>query len=325
MSVPLEKEGQYFGRLNLFWEFEDETFGALFAFGLIGIGGFIALLLLPVSRLITNPIKELHRSALRIADGDLTHRTNIKTKDEIGDLGDAFNQMAEKIERMIKGNRELTANISHELRSPLTRIRIAEELIREGLNEENGDIRKYLDSIQKEISELDSLIGQILLLSKLDISERPFQMDKIDLESVMIEILERMKPLIERNEIQIESEIAPGIPPVLADREAIKTALSNIVDNAVKFCPPGGRVEVSIKPEGGGVRISLANSCDPIPEDDLRRIFDPFYRVEGGGRKTEGAGLGLAITKKIIEGHAGTIEAVNIEWGLQLSAYIPAN
>jgi len=82
---------------------------------------------------------------------------------------------------------------------------------------------------------------------------------------------------------------------------------------------------VSIKPEGGGVRVKLTNECDPIPEDDLKRIFDPFYRVENGKKKTQGAGLGLAITKKIVEGHAGTIEAVNLGWGLQFSVYFPAS
>ena len=337
-SVKLEREGHNLGRLNLFWDrFEEDSSMNFFPLGLLGIGGFIALLLIPISRRITNPIKELHRSALRIAEGDLTHRTDVKTKDEIGDLGYAFNRMTSEIERMIRGNKELTANISHELRSPLARIRMAEELIRKGLNGEglskgrglspgeSRDALKYLDNIQEEIGELDSLIDQVLSLSRLDMSEKPFQMEKVNLEAVMVEVLQRMKALIEKNSMRIDSELAPGIPAVTADREAIKTALSNLMSNAIKFSPEGERLEVSIKPEGGGVRIKIANACDPIPEEDLKRIFDPFYRVEEGRREIQGTGLGLAITKRIIEGHGGIIEAVNIPGGLQFSIYLPIN
>jgi signal transduction histidine kinase len=155
-------------------------------------------------------------------------------------------------------------------------------------------------------------------------SEKPFQMEKVSLEAVMVEVLGRMKPSVEKNGIRLKSEMAPGTPLLLADQESMKTALSNLMDNAVKFSPSGGRVEVSIKPEGGGVRIRLTNTSDPIPEDDLKRLFDPFYRGENSRGKTEGTGLGLAVTKRIVEGHGGTIEAKNVGWGLQLSVYLPA-
>ena len=325
LSVKLEREGDDFGRLNLFWDrFEGESSMNFFPLGLLGIGGFIALLLIPISRRITNPIKRLHLSALRIAAGDLAHRTAVRSKDEIGDLGHAFNRMAGEIERMVRGNKELTANISHELRSPLARIRMAEELVRNGLSEEGKAATRHLDSIREEIGELDSLIDQIMALSKLDMSEKPFKMERVSLEAVMVEVLERAKPLIQKKGIKVESEIAPGIPPVLADREAIKTAFSNLVSNAMKFSPDREKMEVSIKPEGGGVRVRLANVCEPISENDLSRIFDPFYRAEDGGRQIEGTGLGLAITKRIIEGHDGTIEVTNLDWGLQFLIYLPS-
>ena len=130
-----------------------------FAVGLLLIGGVIALLVMPVSRFITKRVKRLQESAVHIAEGELSHRTDVGGKDEIGELGRAFNAMAARLEQMIRGTRELTANVSHELRSPLARMRVALELLRDRLEE--GDLqgaRPLLQGIQEEIELLDDLI-----------------------------------------------------------------------------------------------------------------------------------------------------------------------
>ena len=147
-----------------------------FFLGLSLIGIVAAFLIIPVSKFITDRVKALKASALRIADGELSHRVSVKTKDEIGELGIAFNQMADRLERMIVGGKELTANVSHELRTPLTRIRVAEEILTEHF--EKGDFsnhQKYMDNIKEDIVELDILIGRILELSKLDLHEAPLK------------------------------------------------------------------------------------------------------------------------------------------------------
>ena len=151
-----------------------------FAWGLFFIGLIIALLCIPVSRLITKPIKQLKQSVIKITQGDLGHRADIHSRDEIGELGLSFNQMTDQLERMIKGGRELTANVSHELRSPLARIRIAEEILREKCEQAGyKDALSYLSEIQEEIFELDRLIDRILYLSKLDVHEPRSEREQI--------------------------------------------------------------------------------------------------------------------------------------------------
>jgi signal transduction histidine kinase len=293
-----------------------------FALGLAVIGLIIALLIIPVSRFITNRIKQLQQSALCIAEGDLSHRVAVKGKDEIGELARAFNHMTDKLERMIISSKELTANVSHELRTPLTRIRIAEELLREKL--EKGNFKEYerhLDEIREDVSELDSLTGRILELSRLDIQESPLKFEILNPSDLINDLLERLKPVIERKDLRVKTNLSCH-SPLMGDREALRTALLNILDNAGKFTPPNGDVIVKMNSEQGFLEISVTNSFEKLAEEDLTRIFDPFHRTRRP--KAAGSGLGLTITKKIIERHGGKIESFNSPEGLEIRIRLPA-
>ena len=281
----------------------------VFALGLAVIGLVIALLIIPVSRRITGPLKRLSRSALQIAEGDLSHRATVKSKDEIGELGRSFNHMADRLERMIKGGRELTANISHELRTPLARIGIASELIREsGKRGDYTGVAGHLDDIREDIEELDRLIERILLLSKIDIHETALKFESFDPMEQMNEIIERLRPAIRRKDLQVMTDLAYD-PPFFGDRDSLRTAFSNILDNAVKFTPEGGRVTAKMVQESGWLKIKVANSFWALSKEDLDGIFDPFFR--GKQSPEAGSGLGLAIAKKIIERHGGSIKAMS--------------
>jgi signal transduction histidine kinase len=316
------QEGQT-GRLHLFFESREKEHPQGFGLGLIIIGIVIALLVLPISRYITKRVKGLSESAARITEGDLSHRATVKGKDEIGELGRTFNRMAAKLERMIEGGKELTANVSHELRTPLARIRVAEELLREKLEKlekpENKDLDRHLDDIREDIEELDFLIGQILDLSKMDLHDAPLNLEIIDPSALINELLEQNT--MNQKGLNLTKELSFD-PPFLADRGALRTALSNIFDNAVKFTPEKGDVNVKMRSENGWLNISVTNSSDPMSEQDLERIFEPFYRTKEALKK--GSGLGLAITKKIIERHGGNIKAVNTEQGLQIQVKLPS-
>ncbi len=292
-----------------------------FALGLAIIGLIIALLIIPVSRLITGRVKQLRQSALRIAEGDLSHRAVVKGKDEIGELARAFNHMAEKLERMVTSGRELTANVSHQLRTPLTRIRIAEELLREKLGKGNfGECERHLDEIHEDTGELDNLTGRILELSRLDIQESPLKFEMIDPSDLFNDLLDRLKPVIERKDLRVKTDLLCR-SPLAGDREALRTALSNILDNATKFAPPNGDIIIRAHSEQGFLEISVTNSFERLTEEDLTRIFDPFHRT--GRSKAGGSGLGLTITKKIIERHGGKIEALNSTVGLEIRIRLP--
>ncbi len=322
ITVPVELRRGELGDLHILFEgMETGHHEGTFLLGLAGIGVVIALLVIPVSRLITEPVKRLRHSVLRIAEGDLSHRAAVRTRDEVGELGHSFNRMADKLETMIRGGRELTANISHELRTPLARIRIAEELLRERL--ERGEYQgcdRHLDGIREEIEELDRLIGRILVLSKLDIHETPLNPERFDPSDLINELLERLRPAISRKRLRLMANLSFD-PPVFGDRNALRTAISNILDNAVKFTPEKGDVIVKMHSGTDGLKISVTNSFEALSDEDLVRIFDPFYRREGS--LTAGSGLGLAITKRIIERHGGNVEAANSPDGLRLEIHLP--
>ncbi len=292
-----------------------------FGLGLLVIGGIIALLLIPVSRRITNRITLLKTSALRIAEGDLAHRAALKGKDEIGDLGRAFNLMADKVERMVQGGRELTRNVSHELRSPLARIRVATELMEEkwshGAYEE---AKRHLDSIKEDVEEMDWLIGRILELSRLDVHEETAKPEALDPNGLVTEMIERFDPSMSRKGLRLIKDLAFD-GAFTCNREMLVTVLSNLLDNAVKFTPTGGRVSVRTGAERGALVVAIMNTSDPIPEADLSKIFEPFYR--SGRSRTTGSGLGLAITRKIVERLGGAISARNAEDGFEVTVRLP--
>jgi two-component system sensor histidine kinase CpxA len=315
------REGQT-GRLHLFFENPEKEHPEGFGLALIIIGTVIALLVLPISRYITKRVKGLSESASRITEGDLSHRATVKGKDEIGELGRAFNRMADKLEKMIQGGKELTANVSHELRSPLARIRVAEELLREKLEKlDKKDWERHVDDIREDIEELDRLIGQILDLSKMDLHDAPLNLEIIDPSTLINELLERLENSLNRKGLNLTKELSFD-PPFIADKKALRTALLNILDNAVKFSPEKGDLSVKMGTEDGWLSISITNSFEVMSEEELDRIFEPFFRTKDALKK--GAGLGLAITKKIIERHGGNIKAVNIEEGLQIQIKLPS-
>jgi signal transduction histidine kinase len=294
-----------------------------FALGLGIIGVVIALLVIPVSRFISKPINELRESARRIGEGELSHRAAVKGKDEIAKLCSVFNHMADRLEKTIRGGRELTAHISHELRTPLTRIRLAEEMLREKMEKQNcAGLDRYLNDIREDIEELDVLIGRILTLSKLDLKEKPLSFEQLSPADLMNGLLSRLKPAMDKKNLDLSTDVS--FEPLLrGDHDALQTAFSNILENAVKYSPPGGRVRVDMKAAEGVMEVVVTNTADPFPEEELDRIFEPFHRF--GTSKEGGFGLGLAIARKIIELHGGAIWAQNVAEGFRINARFPRN
>lgn len=292
-----------------------------FTVGLIIIGTVIALLIIPVSRLISNPLKQLRMSALRIADGELGHRASLRSKDEIGDLGMAFNHMAGKVEEMVRGGKQLTANVSHELRSPLTRIRIAQELLSDSLPDETrAKCAQYLQSTLDEIEEMDELIGRILELSKFDLNRESFEREVFDLVEVLDDLTYRFGPVFDQKNLQVEIEF-PGQARITGHKNSLQSALANLLDNAAKFTSENGRVKINAKVIGNNLKINISNEYEPLANEELNRIFHPFHRADKAG--TSGTGLGLSITARVIEMHGGGIRAENSDDGFKICIILP--
>jgi signal transduction histidine kinase len=291
-----------------------------FTYGLLLIGLMAALLIIPVSRIITSRLERLRQSAQTLAEGNLAHRATVRGTDEIGELARAFNRMADKLETTIVSGKELTANISHELRTPLTRIRIAEELLREGSGTWTPRPDRHLDAIREDIEELDRLIGRILELSKMDIQDAPLACTVFDPAELLQTLLRRFQSVSEHKGLRITTNLS-GPSSFSGDQEALTTALLNILDNAIKFTPEKGRISLRLLPAADTLEIVLTNTFEKLPDEELKKIFDPFHRI----RKSQaaGSGLGLAIAKKIIERHGGRIGAYNVEEGLEIRLVLP--
>jgi signal transduction histidine kinase len=296
---------------------------AVFALGLFIIGLFAALLFLPISRFITGRLKKLRQSAQTISEGNLSHRAVIQGRDEISELAQAFNRMTEKLEGMIVNAGELTANVSHGLRTPLTRIRISAEMLREKLKPGDTALyEKYLDAIGEDIEELDQLIGRILEWSKLDMQAAPMCFAPFNPVELIQGLVQKLQPLIDRKHLQVISTL-PFSPPFFGDKEALATAFLNILENAAKFTPENGQIRIQIIPHPEFFELIITNTFKKIPEEELSKIFIPFHRAAPSPAGS--SGLGLAIAKKIIERHGGTIEAKNEEKGLEIKISLPWN
>jgi two-component system sensor histidine kinase CpxA len=229
--------------------------------------------------------------------------------------------MADKLEKMIRAGKELMAHISHELRSPLARIRVAEELLRENLLKGNPcHAEGHLNDIREDVEEMDHLIGQILELSKLDLHERPLKLDVFNPAELMNDLIERFRPILSQKDLRLTKDISYD-SHFFGDKEALRTAWSNVLDNATKFVPGKGHLIVRMHSEDPSLFISVTNTFQTLPQEDLSRIFEPFSRTERS--PATGYGLGLAITKKIIEKHGGHIEAFNSMEGLEIRIQLP--
>lgn len=315
-----------------------------FALALAGVAVAFALLLFPLSRLLGRPLRELRNSVLRIADGDLNHRARIRSSDEIGELGRAFNQMADRVERMITGTRELTAHVSHELRSPLARIRVAVELLREDKGGGPHSRDAVYDSIHEEIEDLDALIGRILQLSRLDLqapqSVAPRPTDELIAE--LSELLARYRPAFDRRGLRCDAELSAARPNsveslgsnagVVISPEDFRTIISVLFDNAAKYAKSRVDLKVSIVSPATGVDRSelvlvLGNDCEDCVDTDCERIFEPFQR--GSAQTPEGyaasEGLGLAIARKIVQNAGGAISARCVDAAIEFTVRLPAS
>jgi two-component system sensor histidine kinase CpxA len=217
--------------------------------------------------------------------------------------------MTEKLEKIIRGGRELTAHVSHELRSPLARIRVTEELLKDCIERgDYADLERHLNTMEQDIEELDHIIGRILEFSKLDIQQTPLNHSRVNLSDLLNNLLKRNKPIIVCKRLRISTDLSTDAY-ISADKESLATAFSNIIDNAIKFTPENGDVVIKLQAERGWIDIKTINNTNTLSKTDLNRIFEPFYRVKD--TPDDGYGLGLAMAKKIIEMHGGTIGAFN--------------
>ncbi len=281
--------------------------------GLLFIGAVLVALALgsvPLARSISWPLETLTAAARRLGAGDLSARANLKARGEVGELGRAFDDMAGRLEALVRGERELLANVSHELRTPLARMRVALELAAEGDRER---ARSHLAEIGADRSELDALIEDVLTAARLDARGAgawPISRAPVDLGGVVREAAQRFRD--RHPDRALEVEVDPAAPVASGDAPLLRRLLGILLDNAAKYSDPPAPVRLALRAAGAGAGAALEVRDRGIGVDaaDLPRLFTPFFRTERSrARGTRGTGLGLVLARRIAEAHGGAIGA----------------
>jgi two-component system, OmpR family, sensor histidine kinase CpxA len=295
--------------------------------GLLGIMAVGVAFCFFLARHIANPVVQVSAAAGRIADGWLDTRSQPSIRhrrDEIGRLADNFDRMAERIESLVHGQQRLFGDVSHELRSPLARLSVAQGLLRQCPSDEQPE---YLDRIESEVENLDRLIGQLLTFARIDSRADMSRKEPVELSSLVQEVAVdgNFEAQAKGCAVTVEST---DILTTGGAREQLRRAVENVVRNAIRYSPTGTTVGITIRKESAESSTALIQVRDHgpgVPEDHLERIFLPFHRVPAGqGEPSGGAGLGLAITERIMQMYGGTVGAVNAaDGGLIVELKLP--
>ena len=286
----------------------------LYAAGLqTGIGLLvIAAVALFAARRISRPIADLREATARLADGALDTRVPgdvARRTDELGELARSFNDMATRLQALLESQRQLLRDVSHELRSPLARLRIASELARESPREE------HFARIEQETDRLDELIGQALLIARLQSPVAPDGKTRVDLAGILRGVCDDAGLEAQQRGVKIEVEM-PQTCAVDGQPALLKSALENVVRNAVRYTRENTTVSVRLELVGHDWRILVADCGPGVPEDQLGAIFKPFVRVSNARERDSGGyGLGLAIAQSAVAAHGGGIAAKNLAQG----------
>ncbi|MEZ4280905.1 MAG: HAMP domain-containing sensor histidine kinase [Myxococcota bacterium] len=263
------------------------------AIGLLALAtGIVAF---PIARRLARRLETLKRHVDAFGEGRLALRVPVEGHDEIARLALAFNATAERIERLVADKTRLLANTSHELRTPLARVRAALELLRDGPRP------ALIERAEQDLQELDLLIGELLVASRLDAPERPLEREVVDCLALAAEEAARVGDV----EVDVAGVSTAGL--ALGDPRLLRRALRNLIENAVRHGQPPIGIEIREDRGAGRLRIVVFDHGPGIPESERERIFEPFYRPPGAPSARGGVGLGLALVRQIAEHHGGSV------------------
>ncbi len=284
-----------------------------------------ALVSLLLAQRIAGPIQEMRSATARMAAGALSERVPVRTTDELGDLARSLNYMAAELERLDVTRREFVADASHELRTPVANLAVAVEVLRGSLPTSDPGAAPLLDAIEREVERLRMLVENLLDLSAIESGRVQLHLVPTDLGELTNVVVESFRARAAQRGVTLE-RLGPtrGIT-VQTDPDRMSQVLSNLLDNALKFTPGGGRVSVSVTAHRDHVTVAVDDTGSGIPPDDLPHIFDRFFKADRSRSGQRGAGLGLAIAKRLMAAQGGEIRAENrAEGGARFVVTLPS-
>ncbi|APG28766.1 hypothetical protein A7E78_13575 [Syntrophotalea acetylenivorans] len=273
------------------------------------LAGLLLALLLSylLTRRVLRPLSQMVTATREVAAGNFTTRVEVKVNDEVGELGSAFNSMADSLERVEKLRKTMVADVAHELRTPLTNLRGYLEGLSDGVLPPE---KQTFAMLQEENLRLVHLVEDLQQLAKADAADAYLNRQELDLGDLIAEMLALYQPNFEEKSIVVSRTIKPQANRISGDRDKLLQAVRNLLENAWKYTPAEGNLTVETEETKGGVTVAFTNNGAPIAAKDLPLIFERFYRTDASrSREAGGAGLGLAIVKQIIEAHGGKVGA----------------
>jgi histidine kinase len=277
--------------------------------GLVTALLLIALFTAIITRFLTRPIRELTRAAQELSQGRFGVTVRVRSRDEISQLRRTFNEMSQRLAAFHQSRKELFADISHEIRSPLARIQSDAELLidREMSKEEREE---HLKAICEEVEGISRLVEDLSIMSRIENNQLTLEASPSSLQKLLIREAGKFRPQFGEKSVTLRQIMPEDIPPVMMDDKRIGQVISNLLTNALRYTPAGGTIELGVRVNGNMATVWVRDTGPGIPPEALPRIFDRFYRVDPSrSRISGGTGLGLAIAKHFVEAHGGTIRA----------------
>lgn len=270
---------------------------------------FATLFVSYITGKMSKPITDMNNTVNLFTKGNFDVRANVSGNDEVAQLARSFNVMAGEITNLEKARRSFVANVSHELRSPLTSMRGFLEAMQDGTIPPE-EFPKYFEIVLNENKRMTAMVNDLLDLARIESSQNDVKKTAFDINSLIMNTLITFEAKINAKNIDVEIKLCDSAPLVYADQNQITQVLHNLCDNAIKFLNENGRLTVSTVAERECVRVTVADNGTGISEEDLPYIFDRFYKAEKAHTPsgTSGTGLGLSIVKRIIESHGETID-----------------
>lgn len=288
-------------------ELEESISYALLIGSLIAMGVAV-LLTIVLSRAISAPVRVLSESALQIGKGDFSRQVKVKDKGELGELADAFNRMSRDLAQASQQRKNFVADIAHELRTPLTNIKGYLEAMHDNVVEPQS----AMQLVEEESDLLSQLVDDLQELALAEAGVLKLSFQRIDVQQIIQQMIKRYQSQIERKQLQL-SQLTKQPVYIHADQTRIQQVLQNLLNNAIIHTPEGGSIQISAKKLQSHVEITVTDTGAGMNNEQLSYIFERFYRADPSrARATGGTGLGLTISKSLVEAHKGTISAESI-------------
>jgi signal transduction histidine kinase len=284
----------------------NRTYEALLYASLASLG--VALLIgILLARTLTRPIKALTKAAEGMAAGELVQQVIVNSRDEIGQLGNSFNFMSSEVVRVNRLRRQLTADIAHDLRTPLTVIAGYIESMRDGVLKATPE---RMTLIYSEIERLQKLVDDLKILSLADSGDLPLHQQDLSPVYLLKQAVELFSHAAKKQKVTLAVEAGPVLPDISVDEARMMQVLGNLITNALRYTGPKGKITLSAIKSDGGIRMTVRDNGSGIPADELPFIFDRFHRADKSRHSDNGeSGLGLAIVKTLVESQCGRVWA----------------